>query len=473
MSIREGFETPDRPPDIPVPYGGYHRRVVPPEDAELTHVGPGTPCGEYMRRFWWPVCLSELVTELPLAIRILGEDLVAFRDKSNRVGVLHRHCSHRGTSLEYGIPSERGLRCCYHGWLFDVDGRILETPGEPPDSRLKDSFVHGAYPAFEYEGLIFAYLGPPDEKPAFPMYDTYAEPDTFAKPFSIWHPCNYLQALDNLPDFYHSCFLHNGAGNAALERGEADTATRLHSPYEHYPVMEFRAIDEGNGLICTSVRRVGKMIWIRNNHQVFPAFIQNTGLYEEAKEEKYFLRVALIKWNVPNDDTHVTTLGWRHFNEKTDPDGLGRPDMVGTDKMDFLEGQTGGRPRDVGRRSPGDWEAQTNQRTIARHALEHLGSTDSGVAMMRKLLRENIRGENPIIHPQPLRETGLVPSHSFDTVLPLPTPAGRDDRDYMKEIGHRVTDIVLESASLPEAERKKYVEEHVVALKQIELTKHS
>ena len=93
--------------------------------------------------------------------------------------------------------------------------------------------------------------------------------------------------------------------------------------------------------------------------------------------------------------------------------------------------------------------------------------------MMRKLLRENIRGENPIIHPQPLRETGLVPSHSFDTVLPLPTPAGRDDRDYMKEIGHRVTDIVLESASLPEAEREKYVEEHVVALKQTELAKFS
>ena len=101
MSAPEGFETPDRPPEIRVPFGGYHRRVVPPEDAELTHVGPGTPCGEYMRKFWWPVCLSELVTELPLAIRILGEDLVAFRDKSNRVGVLHRHCSHRGTSLEY------------------------------------------------------------------------------------------------------------------------------------------------------------------------------------------------------------------------------------------------------------------------------------------------------------------------------------------------------------------------------------
>ena len=111
-------------------YSGYHLRDVPAEDAELTHVGPGTPCGEYMRRFWQPVCLSQELTDLPHAVRILGEDLVAFRDKSGDVGVLHRHCSHRGTSLEYGIVAEHGIRCCYHGWLFDIDGTILETPGE-------------------------------------------------------------------------------------------------------------------------------------------------------------------------------------------------------------------------------------------------------------------------------------------------------------------------------------------------------
>jgi len=153
-------------------YSGYHQRDVPQEDTEITHVGPDTPCGEFMRKYWHPVALSSDVTDLPLAVRILGEDLVVFRDKSNRIGVLHRHCSHRGTSLEYGIPSEQGIRCCYHGWLFDVDGRILKTPGEPPESKLKDSFVHGAYPAEEQHGLIFAYMGPPDEKPDFPIFDT-------------------------------------------------------------------------------------------------------------------------------------------------------------------------------------------------------------------------------------------------------------------------------------------------------------
>ena len=97
------------------PFSGYHTREIPPPDPYLTQIGPGTPMGEFMRRFWHPVCLSEELTDLPKAIRILGEDLVAFRDKLGNVGVLHRHCSHRGTSLEYGIVSEQGIRCCYHG----------------------------------------------------------------------------------------------------------------------------------------------------------------------------------------------------------------------------------------------------------------------------------------------------------------------------------------------------------------------
>ena len=141
-------------------------------DPELTQIGARTPMGEYMRRFWQPVCLSEQLTDVALAIRILSEDLVAYRDGSGTVGVLHRHCSHRGTSLEYGIVSERGLRCCYHGWLFDADGSILETPAESPASSLKETFRHGSYPVHEYEGLIFAYMGPPDERPPFVTYDT-------------------------------------------------------------------------------------------------------------------------------------------------------------------------------------------------------------------------------------------------------------------------------------------------------------
>ena len=123
-------------PFLSIPYGGYLHSEVPVEDTELTHVGPGTPGGEWFRRFWQPVALSSELKDLPKAIRILGEDLVIFRDRSGQVGLLELHCSHRGTSLEFGQVEEHGIRCCYHAWCFDVDGTILDTPGEPPDLSL-------------------------------------------------------------------------------------------------------------------------------------------------------------------------------------------------------------------------------------------------------------------------------------------------------------------------------------------------
>ena len=130
------------------PNSGYYLRAVPSPDAELTRTDPNTPMGELMRRFWQPVWFSR--RSLPICrsqSAFSARDLVAFRDKSGRIGVLARHCAHRGTSLEYGIISgKRGLRCCYHGWLFDTDGTVLETPGEPPHSPLKDICMQGAYP---------------------------------------------------------------------------------------------------------------------------------------------------------------------------------------------------------------------------------------------------------------------------------------------------------------------------------------
>ena len=123
---------------LTTPYSAYNYRDVPKEDEELTHVGPGTLGGEYLRRFWQPISHSSELKDLPRRIRILGEDLVLFRDQSGRIGLLQLHCSHRGVSLEFGLLSERGIRCCYHGWLYDVDGRILETPGEPAGSTLKE-----------------------------------------------------------------------------------------------------------------------------------------------------------------------------------------------------------------------------------------------------------------------------------------------------------------------------------------------
>ena len=163
-----------RAPFLSTPFGGYYHRDIPQEDTELTRIGPGTPCGEYLRRFWQPVCFTDNLRDLPRRVTLLGEELVAFRDGRGAVGLLELHCPHRGTSLEFGLLSDRGIRCCYHGWLFDVDGSILETPGEPETSTLKDRLCHGAYPTHEYNGIVFAYLGPPDQPPPFPRYDSFS-----------------------------------------------------------------------------------------------------------------------------------------------------------------------------------------------------------------------------------------------------------------------------------------------------------
>jgi phenylpropionate dioxygenase-like ring-hydroxylating dioxygenase large terminal subunit len=190
-------------------FGAYLHRHVPKEDEELTHIGGGTPCGEYFRRYWQPICFADDLQDLPLRVKILGEDLVVFRDFRGQVGLLELHCPHRGTSLEYGLISERGIRCCYHGWLFDVDGTILETPGEPLESTLKDRLCHGAYPTHEYNGIVFAYMGPPDLRPPFPIYDSFVRPGYRLIPGRKYaYPCNWLQILENAMDPVHTAFLH-------------------------------------------------------------------------------------------------------------------------------------------------------------------------------------------------------------------------------------------------------------------------
>src|SRR5437773_4941103 len=191
------------------PFSAYFKRDVPEEDAELTHVGPGTPCGEYLRRFWHPVGLSSELSDLPRAVRVMGEDLVLFRDGEGRVGLLELHCSHRGASLEYATVERNGLRCCYHGWMYGVDGRVLDTPGEPLDAGIQGRLCHGAYPTHEYNGLVFAYMGPPDKRPEFPMFDSFTLPGYRAvAERGQLVPCNWLQIAENNTDPVHLVYLH-------------------------------------------------------------------------------------------------------------------------------------------------------------------------------------------------------------------------------------------------------------------------
>ena len=160
---------------------------------------PGTPCGEYLRRYWQPVAMAEELGALPMVVRVLGEDLVLFRDGSGRPGLLHRHCAHRGASLEYGIVAERGIICCYHGWHYDVDGTILRAGSEPPDSPVCRNVVQGAYPVHEHHGLLFAWLGPPEERPSFPVFDSERMPDASRRPVRSDHALQLAADLREHP----------------------------------------------------------------------------------------------------------------------------------------------------------------------------------------------------------------------------------------------------------------------------------
>ncbi len=433
------------------PYGAYFHRDVPKEDEELTHVGPGTSGGEYLRRFWQPVAMSSELKDLPLAIRIMGEDLVLFRDLSGRVGLLERHCSHRGTSLEFGIVGERGIRCCYHGWLYDVDGGILETPGEPPESTLKDRLYHGAYPAFEYKGLVFAYMGPPD-KPDFPVYDTFELPGDRLVPYSLTYPCNWVQTADNSMDPAHVVFLHTRI-----------SLVHFSEAWGEMPEMEFQGTPLG--MMYITARRVGDHVWVRSNDLILPNVVLVSGTWVDGSRENIFTRVSATRWRVPIDNTHTLIIGWRHFDKRVDPSNRGKEEDVGKDKMDAF-GQTGDRPYEERQRVPGDYDAQVSQRPIAIHALEHLATTDRGVIMFRKLLRQSIRavagGKDPAV---PTRTGEHIPTYSHDTILRVPPRPGTDDRQLLREIARAVTRIVEESAQFAGETRRAYIEQRVLELK--------
>lgn len=410
-------------PFLNQPFAAYHgARLLPEPDHELTQVGPGTPCGEYLRRFWQPVAFARDLGAVPLAIRIMGEDLVVFRDKSGRVGLLERHCAHRGTSLEFGLVSERGIRCCYHGWVFDVDGRILDTPGEPASSTLRDRLCQGAYPTHEFGGLIFAYMGPPERRPAFPHYDTFALPGYALEPAGKFMlPCNWLQIKDNSMDPVHTSFLH------AISSGDQFTAA-------FGALAELDWVETPFGMIYIATRRIGDLVWVRVCDFMAPNVHQFTREIEEATEEKTASRPVIIRWAVPIDDTHT----WNMELAQVDPAWGLAPEQIGRPGF----GQSDDRPYDERQRHPADYDAQASQRPIAIHALEHLASTDRGVIMLRKIVRDGIRtvagGGDP---KELLKEPrGPIETYTQDAVLRIPPESDPDaDRRLLRETGRKVT----------------------------------
>src|SRR5687768_16684388 len=179
------------------------------ENEILTRVGPGTPAGELLRRYWLPVGYVEELAEEPTKfVRIMGEDLVLWKDKSGNVGLMQDHCPHRGASMLYGRVEERGIACAYHGWLYDTAGNCLETPAEPADSKFYLTVKATAYPVRKFVGLYWAYMGP-DPAPEIPPFDVWVRKDG-TRDITV-HPqldCNWVQPMENSADPAHLQILH-------------------------------------------------------------------------------------------------------------------------------------------------------------------------------------------------------------------------------------------------------------------------
>src|SRR5436309_2507562 len=199
------------------------------ENEILTRVGPGTPMGELFRRYWIPAVLSEEIAEPdcpPVRTKLLCEDLIAFRDTNGRPGLLAEKCSHRRASLFYGRNEECGLRCIYHGWKYDVEGNIVDTPAEPAESMLKHHVKHPAYPTYEKNGIVMTYMGPKEKQPLVPNYEwlTLPQENVLAED-KYWNENNWLQSIEGDCDSSHLNYLHRNAdeeGSFDLPAGMAE-----------------------------------------------------------------------------------------------------------------------------------------------------------------------------------------------------------------------------------------------------------
>ena len=364
---------------------GYGR-PRPSHNASLTEVGPGTPAGELMRRYWQPVGLSSELCDMPVPVRVLGEDLVLFRDGRGRPGLLDAHCCHRGTSLEYGRVDADGVRCCYHGWLFDVEGRCLDMPCEPADSTYKAKVRQPWYPCRDYNGLVFAFMGPLATMPVFPRWDIVEDGDGVVIPDGTSYglgggtvlDCNWLQIYENVMDPFHVAVLHSTFSGGQFS---AAMSARPEITWDFTPhgVCSTQVRELADGTRFTRVTEI-----LLPNVRIVPSV--------GADDSEGFTRAGHIGWIVPIDDTHT-----RMYALLRVPVRDGTPVFPPRARHG---GKLWAELTDEERhRMPGDKEAQESQGAIAIHANEHLATSDRGVIMTRQMIKRAIeavaRGEDP------------------------------------------------------------------------------
>ena len=370
--------TPEaRPRVIPITVdtGTAYGRPAPSYKRDLTEVGPGTPMGELLRRYWHPVGLAADASDVPRKVRVLGEDLILFRDKTGRPGLVYPHCAHRGTSLYYGKVEERGIRCCYHGWLFDVQGHCVEQPCEPELGRARDKVRQPWYPVEERYGLVWAYMGPPEKKPVLPRYECLEtlEPGEFleADDRSIGGggpqviPCNWLQHYENLVDPFHVVILHSSfSGTQFVPQMAVMPEVSWDTTDISVRTLSLRKLPDG-----TTLRRISE------------AGLPTLRVIPSPRIGRYGM-VESLGWVLPIDDHSFRIYVVGRVREAGELRRM-RTRMNGK----LWEEMTEAEHRDF----PNDVEAMVSQGVIAKHSEEHLATSDKGIVMLRRLLDAQLK----------------------------------------------------------------------------------
>ena len=341
---------------------------------DLVQTSAGTPSGELLRRYWHPIARSTEATDLPRPVRLLGEDLILFRDGRGRPGLVEPRCSHRGTTLYYGRIETEGIRCPYHGWLFAVDGTCLDQPCEPDRGRNRSSYRQPWYPAEEYNGLIFTYMGPADRQPVFPRYDVFEDLrddeeiviiDHFAFGGPPEAPCNWYQTHENAMDPYHVFILHNAISGHQFDP-KLEIWPRIDWQRHAWGVTASQDRDLPDGTVLHRVTEV-RVPTVR--------VIPTPTLTVLGKTNN-------MSWTMPIDDTHTKVVSL--VRKPKDRPAQGMPDY-GEGKTWFdldAEGH---------QRHPGDYETQVGQGPITLHSVERLSSSDRGVSMVRRQFLEQVQ----------------------------------------------------------------------------------
>jgi nitrite reductase/ring-hydroxylating ferredoxin subunit len=390
--------------------------LSPKDNDRITRTGAGTPAGELMRQYWQPVALTEeLQGERPVKpIKLLGGDYVLFRDENGRYGMLDRACPHRGADLAFGRLENGGLRCAFHGWLFDVEGKCLETPAEPATSRFCENLRQGAYPVAEKNGILFAYLGK-RETPAFPELDCFVAPDAYTFAFKGLIDCNWLQALEVGIDPAHASFLHrffhdettDTSYGRQFRAASADSdmpMTKILREYDR-PIINVERTEYGVRLIA--LRELdSERTHVRVTNQVFPhAFVIPMSA-----------EMTITQWHVPVDDVSCywyaifTSYGAPVDKRKMRDQRLelyelpeyrsrkNKGNNYGFDPQEQKSHTYTGMGDDI---NVHDQWAVESMGPIQDRTREHLGQSDKAIILYRRILREQIdkvaAGETPMM----------------------------------------------------------------------------